>query len=249
MSKPWMPLYVGDYLKKTTHLGALESGAYLHLIMDYWSNGKLPTDERQLARIAKVSDREWSRIRDTLQAFFVDGWRHERIEKELAHAEEVSNKRKEARAKRGNKPPTIEPTIVGTKDDTVTVTVTKKDSEANASGGEPPNDPRTRLFNAGLKTLANITGKTPDSCRSQVGRWLKAANDEAIHVLAAIEDAERNRVADPVAWIERVLTPKPKVIHAKTGLGATLARLRDDIAADERSQEGRGPPPRLLSNG
>jgi hypothetical protein len=128
-------------------------------------------------------------------------------------------------------------------------TVDPGPSEANASGGEPPDDPRTRLFNVGLKTLANITGKTPDSCRSQVGRWLKAANDEAIHVLAAIEGAERNRVADPVAWIERVLTPKPKVVHAKTGLGATLARLRDDIAADERSQERGRPPPRLLSNG
>jgi uncharacterized protein YdaU (DUF1376 family) len=107
MSKPWMPLYVGDYLKKTAHLGALESGAYLHLIMNYWANGKLPTNEQQLARIAKVSNEEWSAIRDTIAAFFEDDWRHERIDQELAHAEDVSNKRKAARAQRSNNSSTI----------------------------------------------------------------------------------------------------------------------------------------------
>jgi uncharacterized protein YdaU (DUF1376 family) len=116
MSKPWMPLYVGDYLKKTTHLGALESGAYLHLIMDYWSNGKLPTDERQLARIAKVTDREWTRIRATLAAFFEDGWRHQRIEEEIANAEKVASSNAEKARGAANKrwskhPPSNAPSI------------------------------------------------------------------------------------------------------------------------------------------
>jgi hypothetical protein len=61
------------------------------------------------------------------------------------------------------------------------------------------------LFNKGLKSLAAMTGKTPDSCRSLLGKWLKSVNDEAIHVLGAIEDAQRNRVADPVSWINRAL--------------------------------------------
>jgi hypothetical protein len=69
----------------------------------------------------------------------------------------------------------------------------------------PPRDIRGDLFGKGLTTLAEITGKTPDSCRSLVGKWLKSVNDEAIHVLAAIDEAERNRVADPVAWINKSL--------------------------------------------
>lgn len=101
--KPWMPLYIADYLKDTTHLGALESGAYLHLIMDYWQNGRLPDDERQLARIAKMTDREWRAAKATLQAFFHDGWKHKRIDAELAHASDVSEKRKKAVAEREQK--------------------------------------------------------------------------------------------------------------------------------------------------
>lgn len=98
--KPWMPLYIADFLKKTTHLGAIETGAYILLIMDYWQNGKLPADDRQLARIAKLTDREWKQLRPTLQEFFYDGWKHERIDEELAHATDVSSKRAAAAATR-----------------------------------------------------------------------------------------------------------------------------------------------------
>lgn len=90
MNRPWMPLYVADYIADTAHLGALESGAYLHLIMHYWLNGSLPADDRQLARVARMTDREWKAAKATLQAFFDDGWTHGRIDKELAKANEVS---------------------------------------------------------------------------------------------------------------------------------------------------------------
>jgi uncharacterized protein YdaU (DUF1376 family) len=93
----WMPLYIGTYLKNTTHLRALESGAYLHLIMAYWLDGRLPNNDRQLATIAKVTDKEWKRIKSTMAAFFgPDFSSHERIDAELARAADVSAKRKEA---------------------------------------------------------------------------------------------------------------------------------------------------------
>jgi hypothetical protein len=59
-----------------------------------------------------------------------------------------------------------------------------------------PRDIRQELFDRGLKILIRITGKTPDSARSLVGKWLKSVKDEAIHVLGAIEDADRNRVGE-----------------------------------------------------
>lgn len=107
MSRPWMPLYIADYLKDTTHLGALESGAYLHLIMDYWVNGKLPEDDRKLARIAKMTDREWRAAKETLRGFFHDDWRHKRIDAEIDAAKKIaesnSDKARDAANKRWSK--------------------------------------------------------------------------------------------------------------------------------------------------
>lgn len=99
-----MPLYVADYLADTAHLGALESGAYLHLIMHYWIAGGLPDQPRELARIAKVSAHSWKKISPVIQKFFHDGWRHKRIEAELAKAYDISEKRRSAANKRHDKP-------------------------------------------------------------------------------------------------------------------------------------------------
>lgn len=71
-SKPdiWMPLYIGDYLAATAHLDALESGAYLHLLMHQWKNEKLPADSDGLRRIAKVDKDAWSNAWVLLEPFF-----------------------------------------------------------------------------------------------------------------------------------------------------------------------------------
>jgi uncharacterized protein YdaU (DUF1376 family) len=95
-SKPWMPLYIADYLADTTHLSAFESGAYLHLIMHQWQCGALPTEERALARIAKVQPRYWPRIRAVLAPFFGNPksgapWVQKRTAIELRKAGDISS--------------------------------------------------------------------------------------------------------------------------------------------------------------
>lgn len=101
MNRPWMPLYVADYLRKTQHLRALESGAYLHLIMAYWAEGKLPNDDRQLATIARMTDAEWKRAKPLIVPFFGPNFSsHERIDIEIAKAIDVSKKRRSAANKR-----------------------------------------------------------------------------------------------------------------------------------------------------
>ena len=96
MSPPWMPLHVGDYLKDTGHLRAAGHGAYLMLIMHYWATGGLPSDPRQLAAIARMTDQEWQEWQPIIQAFFHDGWKHKRIDQELAEAHEKYKKKAEA---------------------------------------------------------------------------------------------------------------------------------------------------------
>lgn len=103
--RPWMPLYIADYLADTAHLGALQSGAYMHLIMHYWQHGGLPDNDAALTRIARLTPAEWRRERPVLVAFFHDGWKHKRIDAELAHAAEVTSKRSEAASNRWGKRP------------------------------------------------------------------------------------------------------------------------------------------------
>jgi uncharacterized protein YdaU (DUF1376 family) len=97
---PWMPLYIADYRRDTAHLSPAQHGGYVLLIMHYWAHGKLPDDDAQLRNIACMDQREWNRHRAVLQAFFQDGWKHKRIEAELAKAKAKQNKRQEA-GKRG----------------------------------------------------------------------------------------------------------------------------------------------------
>jgi uncharacterized protein YdaU (DUF1376 family) len=101
MNRPWMPLYVGDYLGDTGHLTTTQHGAYLLLMMHYWRKGELPDDDRKLSKIAKLPLKTWCEYRATLQDFFYDGWKHKRIEAELQKMMRVSAKRAIAGQKGG----------------------------------------------------------------------------------------------------------------------------------------------------
>lgn len=94
----WMPIYWGDYARDTGHLSATMHGAYLMLIKHYWSTGTpLTDDDAQLWRVACCdSIGAWRKIRPVIEKFFdiANGiWRHGRVDKELARAVEITNKR------------------------------------------------------------------------------------------------------------------------------------------------------------
>jgi uncharacterized protein YdaU (DUF1376 family) len=93
---PYMPLYIADYLADTVILTPTEDSAYIRLIMHYWQNEGLPSDDERLARIARVSLKEWLRIRSTIASFFGPDWHHKRIEAELAKACDGISKRSAA---------------------------------------------------------------------------------------------------------------------------------------------------------
>lgn len=91
-----MPLDVADYLSDTGHLTTVQHGAYLLLIMHYWKRGSLPEADDQLAAITRMTPAGWKLAKPTIQGFFRDGWKHERIEKEIAKAARISSKRSDA---------------------------------------------------------------------------------------------------------------------------------------------------------
>lgn len=103
----WMPLHIGDYLADTSHLGAMEHGAYLLLLMHYWRTGSaLADDDNVLARISRVTAAEWRQIKATIRAFFKPAicneaavLTHTRVERELQKAREYVEKKQRASAK------------------------------------------------------------------------------------------------------------------------------------------------------
>lgn len=101
-SRPiWMPLYPRDYLADTRHLTTIQHGAYLLLIMEYWSKGKLPDSDAGRRRVTAMTPKQWSTNRSELAALFGPDWRHERIERELQKANELRLKRAVYGAKGG----------------------------------------------------------------------------------------------------------------------------------------------------
>lgn len=111
----WMPLYIGDYLRDTTRLTTMQHGAYLLLIMDYWTNGAPPDDDAVLASITKTSPEDWAKMRQVLMPKFEisDGaWHHGRIDAEIEEAQE--NRRKNL--ERSQKANLAKATKAGSKD-------------------------------------------------------------------------------------------------------------------------------------
>lgn len=104
---PYMKLYVGDYLGDTHHLGALEHGAYLLLLMAMWrAGGTLPAIDANLARLARCTLDEWTSVRPAVMAFFKVSrgkLTHKRLAEEMAKYETVSRKRSEAVQERERK--------------------------------------------------------------------------------------------------------------------------------------------------
>lgn len=225
---PYMQFYVADYLADTAHLSTLEHGAYLLLLMNYWQRGEaLPDDDGKLARTARLSLKEWTRIRGEVVGFFeVAGgqWTHKRVERELgivrARIEQMRSAGKASAQRRLQR--SLEQPLERTSNKRSEIPDTEqnraeqkrkegsKNSEAKASGESPPQgnglfDARTDLFQSGLAELSSLTGKTKDACRSIVGKWLKQAKDDAGEVRRTIHRAAENRVAEPIAWIEKAL--------------------------------------------
>lgn len=97
---PYMKLYVADYLGDTHHLGALEHGAYVLLLMGMWrAGGSLPAADANLSRLARCTPDEWEAIKGVVLPFFKRArgkLTHKRITAEMAKYETVSRHRSEA---------------------------------------------------------------------------------------------------------------------------------------------------------
>ena len=87
--RPWFAFYFADFVGDTLHLTAVQGWGYLHLMGHYYQHGGLPDGDEQLARIARMSPKQWAKERPIIAGFFLPNWRHRRIDEELAKSESV----------------------------------------------------------------------------------------------------------------------------------------------------------------
>ena len=205
MSRPWMPLYVADYLADTAHLTTVEHGAYLLLIMHYWQKGSLPDDDKRLSGIARLSVKQWADIRPTIEEFFGPAWTHGRIDAELQSASAAYERRAKAGRKGGNAKAMLQQCsgndVAGLKQ---SQPQPHRHEEANASSGSEPNgsgagapiDFEKMAFSRGKAVLGNSAGGViarlkRDHCKT----WPAT--------VAAIEEAAGKH--SPMEWVQGIL--------------------------------------------
>lgn len=101
MKNPWFPLYVADYLAKTSHLSQAQHGAYFLLMLHYYATGEpIPANAMQVHTICRcTTDAERHAANSVLQMFFTREeafYRHLRIDQELATRSDLRAKRQNA---------------------------------------------------------------------------------------------------------------------------------------------------------
>jgi len=191
--RPFMQLYVSDFVGDTLQLSTEQIGAYMLMLMAMWNaGGRLPDDDAKLARVARLSRKKWRTISGDLLTFFErEGGEigHKRLTKELHKAQVKSEARAAAGARGG----------------AATALKTKVDAAANA-GALPRHFPDSRNQNekadafspenaerfspAGKnKTAPVFSGKKPGWQRP------KTHSDAANAIIEEIRSHDRSRTA------------------------------------------------------
>ncbi|PWJ94683.1 uncharacterized protein YdaU (DUF1376 family) [Mesorhizobium loti] len=103
--RPFMQLYVSDFVGDTLQLSTEQIGAYMLLLMAMWNaGGSLPDDDARLARVARLSLKKWRALSPDLLTFFERAGGeigHKRLTKELRKAQVKSQARAAAGARGG----------------------------------------------------------------------------------------------------------------------------------------------------
>lgn len=220
---PYMKLYVADYLGDTHHLGALEHGAYLLLLMAMWrAGGSLPAADANLAKLARCSPDQWAEIRGAVLPYFKRSrarLTHKRLSAELAKYEDVSGKRSEASKSRYAKKGRNSNRLGSAKaeDDNSNCThnqnQNQKSSEDKSSGVEAdaakvveikpaePVDLNAEAWRLAVSVLTSQGGLSDKSARTYFGGLLKGI--QAKDLMPAISQAALAATKDPQGYLYR----------------------------------------------
>lgn len=212
------PRYPGDYMSKTMHLSMVEDGAYTRLLDWYYANEQPIPGERRYACARASNAIEKKAVDAVLAEFFVASEGTHRSARADAEIEAARKRIATARdnGKKGGKKPKENPAGNPVGSDPPTNQATgwgdslspqrAKDSEANASGGEPP-DAAELIWGLGVPLLVSA-GLAEKAARSMLGLLRKGHPDAVI--VEALHGCAEQRPLDPIAFLQGRLRAKPK---------------------------------------
>lgn len=104
----YYPHHIGDYLRDTVHLSALEDGTYRRMLDLYYASEKaLPKDFSWLCKLVRAhEDKEREAVHEILHQFFYEteaGWRNKRADTEIKLSHQRSKVAKQ-NGKKGGRP-------------------------------------------------------------------------------------------------------------------------------------------------
>ena len=181
--RPFMQLYVSDFVGDTLQLSTEQIGAYMLVLMAMWNaGGRLPDDDAKLARVARLSPRRWRAISADLLRFFereAGEIGHKRLTKELHKAQIKS----EARA------------VAGARGGAATALKTKAHGAANADA-LPRHSPDSRNQSEKAFSSAGENETAPVFSGKRTG-WHrpKTHTDAANAIIEEIRSHDRSRIA------------------------------------------------------
>ena len=189
--RPFMQLYVSDFVGDTLQLSTEQIGAYMLLLMAMWNaGGSLPDDDAKLARVARLSAKKWRVISADLLTFFErEGGEigHRRLTRELRKAQVKSEATAAAAARRG------------------APTALKTNAHGSANAGALPRhlpESRNHMEKAGAFSRENAGRFSPENAqrssqRSPKTGWHqpKTHTDAANAIIEEIRNHDRSRIA------------------------------------------------------
>lgn len=207
---PYMKLYVGDYLGDTHHLGVLEHGAYLLLLMAMWrAGGSLPAADANLAKLARCTPEQWAEVRNVVLPYFQRSrsrLTHKRLAAELAKYDAVSDRRSEAgkrgaveKARKNN-----EQAQANACEEESNCTHNQNQNHNHKSSVDKSTDAKGVDLNAeawrmAVAVLTSQGGLTEPKARAFFGKLLKGIT--AADMLPAVSQAALARTQDPQGYL------------------------------------------------
>ena len=213
---------IGDYQSHTSHLSEMEDLVYRRLLDWYYLHETpIPLNESEVSRQIRMRSHTES-IAIVLQEYFErteDGWIHHRANKEIAKADEKSEKASaSAKARWSKKDANALPTQSESNATHNTLPITQ-DTEHNSVSkdtGKKPLSTDEIIFGYGVPLLTNA-GTPEKNARSFLGGLRKAHGDELL--VNVLRDCIRAKPLQPLEWLAKALPPdgiKPKLNKQET---------------------------------